>query len=77
MHLERIGDNIELLVRAVRTMVREGILFTDREMSEVNALFEQAIGLVECVRDVIRRNNRVLGTRKWPTSTPCSISSGC
>jgi hypothetical protein len=29
-------------------------------MSEVNALFEQAIGLVECVRDVIRRNNRVL-----------------
>jgi Na+/phosphate symporter len=60
MHLERIGDNIEFLVRAIRTMVREGILFTDQEMSDVNALFEQAIGLVECVRDVIRTKNRVL-----------------
>ncbi len=29
-------------------------------MREVNALFEQAIGLMECVRDVISTRNRVL-----------------
>lgn len=29
-------------------------------MREVNALFEQAIGLVECVRDVIPTKNRFL-----------------
>ncbi len=60
MHLERIGDNIEFLVRAVKTMVQEGIPFTERAMKEVNALFERAIELTECVRDVIRTRNRVL-----------------
>jgi Na+/phosphate symporter len=59
MHVERIGDNIEFLIRAIRTMVTEGIPFTDRAMREVNALFQQAIGLVECVRDVIATKNRV------------------
>lgn len=59
MHLERIGDNIEFLIRAIRTMVQEGIPFTDRAMREVNALFEQAIGLVRCVRDVIATKNRI------------------
>ncbi len=60
MHLERIGDNIEFLVRAIRTVVQEGIPLTDRAMKEVNALFEQAIGLVESVRDVILTKNRLL-----------------
>lgn len=60
MHLERIGDNIELLVRGIKTMVQEGIPFTERAMREVNILFEKAIELTECVRDVIRTKNRVL-----------------
>jgi len=60
MHLERIGDNVEYLVRAIQTMVREGIPFTDRAMREVNALFEKAIELVECVRDMIPTRNRIL-----------------
>ncbi len=60
MHLERIGDNIELLVRAIKTMVQEGIPFTERAMREVSTLFEKAIELTECVRDVIRTKNRVL-----------------
>lgn len=60
MHLERIGDNIEFLVRAIKAVVREGIPFTDRAIKEVNALFEQAIGLVECLRDVMPTKNRLL-----------------
>ena len=60
MHLERIGDNIEFLVRAIRTMVQEGIPFSERAMREVTALFEKAIELVECVRDVIPTRNRIL-----------------
>lgn len=60
MHLERIGDNIEFLVRAIKSMVQEGIPFTERAMREVNILFEKAIELTECVRDLIRTKNRVL-----------------
>lgn len=60
MHLERIGDNIECLVRAIKTVVTEGIPFSERAMREVNALFEKAIELVECVQDVIITKNRIL-----------------
>lgn len=60
MHLERIGDNIEFLVRAIKTMVQEGIPFTEKAMREINTLFEKAIELIECVRDVIPTKNRVL-----------------
>jgi Na+/phosphate symporter len=60
VHLERIGDNIELLVRALTTVVQEGIPFTERAVRELNILFEKAIELLECVRDVIPTQNRVL-----------------
>src|SRR5262245_27154418 len=60
MHLERVGDNIELLIRAVRTMIAEGVPFSERAMREVETLFAQALELVECVRDVLITENRVL-----------------
>ncbi len=60
LHLERIGDNVESLVKAIKTMVQEGIPFTERAMREVNALFEKAIELTECVGDFVRTKNKVL-----------------
>jgi Na+/phosphate symporter len=55
-----VGDNAELLIRAIRTMIEEGIPFTDRALREINSLFEKTIELVECVRDAIITRNRVL-----------------
>jgi Na+/phosphate symporter len=60
MHLERIGDNIELLVGAIRKMLREGIPFTDRAIGEMSSLFEKTLELLEGVRDLITINNRTL-----------------
>jgi Na+/phosphate symporter len=60
MHLERVGDNIESLAGAVRKMIGEGILFTDRAVREVNSLFEMTIEMLECVRDALRTGNRTL-----------------
>jgi Na+/phosphate symporter len=60
MHLERVGDNIEFLVRAVKTMIAEGIPFTERAMGEVNTLFEKSIELLECVRDIVSTKNKIL-----------------
>jgi Na+/phosphate symporter len=60
MHLERVGDNIEFLVRAVNTMIAEGIPFTERAMGEVNTLFEKSIELLECVRDTVSTKNKIL-----------------
>lgn len=60
MHLERVGDNVELLARAIGTMVVEGTPFTERAMREINTLCERGIELLECVRDVLVTRNRVL-----------------
>lgn len=60
MHLERVGDNIEFLIRAVSTMIKEGIPFTERALGEVNSLFEKDIELVECVRDAVTTRNKIL-----------------
>ncbi|MBI4529277.1 MAG: Na/Pi cotransporter family protein [Deltaproteobacteria bacterium] len=59
-HLERIGDNIELLIRAIKKVIQEGIAFSERANKEINTLFEKDIELLECVRDVILTRNRVL-----------------
>jgi Na+/phosphate symporter len=59
-HLERIGDNIELLIRCIRTMTQEGTLFSERAIKETNTLFGKAIELIECVRDALKTKNKVL-----------------
>ena len=60
MHLERVGDNLEALAAVIRTMIADGVLFTDRAMREVGSLFEIAVELLECVRDGLRTGNRTL-----------------
>jgi Na+/phosphate symporter len=60
MHLERVGDNIEFLVRAVNTMIKDGIPFTERALGEVNSLFEKGVEILECVRDAVNTKNKVL-----------------
>lgn len=60
VHLERIGDNLELMVRALTTVVREGIPLTERAIRELNSLFAKALELLECVRDVMLTQNRIL-----------------
>lgn len=60
MHLERVGDNIEFLVRAIRTMAQEGVPFSERATKEINSLFSKAVEIVECMRDAIGTKNKVL-----------------
>jgi Na+/phosphate symporter len=59
-HLERIGDNVENLVRCIEMIRQEGIPFTDRAVNEISSLFEKGIELLECVRDLIPTRNRIL-----------------
>jgi Na+/phosphate symporter len=60
MHLERIGDNIESLAGAIRKMIDDGVLFTDRATKELSGLFGSAIEMAECIRDAVRTDNRTL-----------------
>jgi Na+/phosphate symporter len=59
-HLERIGDNIEFLIRCIRGMTHDGTLFSERAIKEINTLFNKAIELLECIRDAMKTKNKVL-----------------
>jgi len=59
-HLERIGDAAHALVRDLRTMHAESIVFTDGGTREVNELFERALELTQCAWDLTLTGNRVL-----------------
>jgi hypothetical protein len=48
------------LLDSVRTMLDEEVPFTDRAVREINSLFEKGIELLECLRDALLTENRVL-----------------
>jgi Na+/phosphate symporter len=48
------------LLASVRTMLDENVPFTERAVREINSLFEKGIELLECLRDALVTENRVL-----------------
>ncbi|NIP30531.1 MAG: hypothetical protein GTN99_11020 [Candidatus Dadabacteria bacterium] len=59
-HLERIGDNIELLVRCTSNIIDEGICFSEKAIKEINTLFEIAEEMIKSTRDASITQNEFL-----------------
>ena len=59
-HLERIGDATGGMVRCLRGMYAEGVVFTEGGVREVDVLFERALELTQCACDLAFTGNRVL-----------------
>jgi hypothetical protein len=48
------------LLSSVRTMLDDSVPFTERAMREINSLFDKGLELLECARDALATENRVL-----------------
>lgn len=59
-HLERIGDNIELLIRCTTKIIDEGICFSDKAINEINTLFELTKEIIIIARDASINQNEFL-----------------
>jgi Na+/phosphate symporter len=59
-HLERIGDCCESIIAVTHTKIKEGTLFSDKAVSEVNAIFNGTLGLVKSAGDIILTKNVLL-----------------
>jgi Na+/phosphate symporter len=60
MHYERVGDNIEAFTHAVERMIKDGVVFTDRAIQEIDTLISKALELLDATRDVLRTSSTVL-----------------
>ena len=59
-HLERISDAVQGLLRCLRTMDTEGMVFTEGGVREIEQLFDRSFEMLECARDLALTGNRVL-----------------
>ncbi len=59
-HMERIGDYIEDIIGCIRTKIKEGILFTDKAVSEVTFLIERLQEVLKNTSDIILARNRII-----------------
>jgi len=57
---QQLAASVGDLLSGVRTMLEEGVPFTDRAMREIASLFDKGIELLECARDALVTENRVL-----------------
>ncbi len=71
-HMERIGDYIEDIIGCVRTKIREGILFTDKAVSEVTFLMERLHEVLKNTSDIILARNRII--REYIKESAAEIS---
>jgi hypothetical protein len=57
---EALMASVAALLASVSTMLEEAVPFTERAMREVNSLFDKGLELLECARDALITENRVL-----------------
>ena len=56
---EMVGNLVELLEN-LRVMLDDAVPFTERAVREINSLFGTGVELLECARDALLTENRVL-----------------
>ncbi|MFC1855784.1 hypothetical protein ACFL2A_04520 [Thermodesulfobacteriota bacterium] len=59
-HLERVGDCCESIIVVTYTKIKEGTLFSDRAVSEINEIFNNTIELIKSAGDVVLTKNKLL-----------------
>jgi Na+/phosphate symporter len=59
-HVERMGDFIEDISGCIRTKIRDGILFSDKAVSETTFLMERLQEVVKNTGDIILARNVIL-----------------
>jgi Na+/phosphate symporter len=59
-HTERIGDSIEDIIGCVRTKIRDGVLFSNKAVSETTFLMERLQDVLRNTSDIILSRNVIL-----------------
>lgn len=56
-HFERMAANQEIMVRAIKTKIRENLLFSDRAITEINFIMNRLREIIDTLTDLILARN--------------------
>ena len=71
-HFERIGGFIEAISRSMRTKIKEGLLFSDRAVSEISFLLKRTEEVLQNTGDMILARNIII--REYVKESAAEIS---
>ncbi|MEW6386938.1 MAG: hypothetical protein AB1491_05415 [Thermodesulfobacteriota bacterium] len=74
-HLEIIGENLGGLADPIAKKIKEGVLFSDKAVSQANYLFDHQSGLLRSLLDVVKTNNEFL--KKYVQEEGLKIIQAC
>jgi len=74
-HLEIIGETIGGLAEPLHKKVQEGVLFSDKAVSQTNYLFDQQAGMLRSLLDIIKTDNEFL--KKYVLETSRNLIQSC
>jgi Na+/phosphate symporter len=58
--LQLIGENIGALTDPIQRKIKDGILFSDKAVSQTNYLFDHHTGILRSVQDILKTDNAFL-----------------
>lgn len=59
-HIERIGDCMEIITKTIRDKIKEGTLFSDKAVHEVDFIFKNTMEILRSVKDAVVTLNPIL-----------------
>ena len=59
-HLQIIAQNLSALADPIQKKIKEGVLFSDKAVSQTNYLFDTQTGLLRSLLDIVKTNNEFL-----------------
>lgn len=59
-HLLVVGDTLEGMSDSIGTKMKEGVLFSDKAVSQANQLFDHQAGVLRSIMDVLKTDNDYL-----------------
>lgn len=74
-HLQLIGESIGALVNPIQKKIKDGILFSDKAVTQTNHLFTLHAGMLRSVLDTISTDNEFL--KKYMVQEGQSLLTAC
>ena len=74
-HLRIIAQNLEALADPIQKKIKDGVLFSDKAVSQTNYLFDTQAGMLRSVLDIIKTDNEFL--KKYTETEVRNLIQAC